>query len=253
MGLAERRRGFGRRPTAGAAPSAVLRPADAYVAESAVRVGGAAWSAEDYLDSSVTPADLEDHWAVVAGAPTGASMPTGADPRDAATPDVGNFPAADGPPARPVGVEEAFNDFKLSDMIVDVVVAGWSEHGEPELPFFDPSATAAPVVANVFAGPHQWRVGTRAGLLALATAIPHRHGRDLAARAFEEGLAQARWPGFFRSWLRLAPSLDCPRVIALAIELKEHWDDSPHLWRFRDGPSRPSRQHESARGHLGWL
>ncbi len=217
------------------------------------------WRAEDYLGTSDPTSDLEDHWAPP--------------PLQRAVPEVGPFIGDNDSMERdvpktsvgqithhlpigevqapPLGEDTEFANFDDFAVITNDA-ADWYEHGDPDLPFFDRAAIAAPVLDDVFAERHTWRVGTRAGILALATAIPHRHGRELAARFFEEALAEARWPGFFRAWLRLAPALDCPRVIALTIELKEHWDDSPHLWRFRDAPGRPSRQHESARGQLGW-
>ena len=258
MGLLERVWGFGKRPPARA--EAGIAPAcTSGSSNSATLSAGAFWSGEDYLGTAEPTTDLEDHWAATPprgavaelGTAVAASDPFENDVAATHTAETEEVPAANEVRAVPIGEVSAFGDFDEFAAAANDV-AGWHGHGEPDLPFFDPAATAAPVLADVFAGRHAWRVGTRAGILALATAIPHRHGRELAARVFEEALVEARWPGFFRSWLDLAPSLECPRVIALAIELKEHWDDSPHLWRFRDAPGRPSRQHGGARGQLGW-
>lgn len=258
MRLMERVRGFGRRSSS-RSRSGVAPAATNGALEQSVLLGDALWSAEDYLGMTDPTDDLEDHWAEVP--PQGRLHGTDTVLVSVASSDGGipehsrdhvvNIPPASEMQGSPVGDDLAFEDFNdLYD--VSNATAGWNEHGEPDLPFFDPAATAAPVLSDVFSGRHVWRVGTRAGILALATAIPHRHGREAAASLFEEALSEGRWPGFFRSWLRLAPSLECPRVIALAIELKQHWDDSPHLWRFRDAPGRPTRQHESARGQMGW-
>ena len=252
MVLSERVRGFGKRRDPRPAVDGGFEPLKATSVTLSLR--GAVWDGEDYLARDDAPVDLEDHWAPAAALVT-ANGGGGAVVKDdlrAVVPDPPNAPVVVDSQTVPVQLRSSFDDFSDLDAVAKVSAAEWSESDEPDLPFFDPSATAAPVVADVFAGRHTWRVGTRARLLALATAIPHVQGRELAARVFENALAEARWPNFFRSWLRLAPSLGCPRVIALAVELKEHWDDSPHLWRFRDSPGRPSRQHESARGQLGW-
>lgn len=226
------------------------------------------WSSDDYLGPAEAVADVEDHW----------SDPDPADhtaERDASRlkvevePVIVDMPDASGEVENIVLVVKAdvladhatcdwsFRDNPAFDDFLDAAeqvqdATGWHEHGDPDLPFFDPGASAAPLVADVFARRHVWRVGTKAGILALATAIPDRRGREQAAQVFETALAEKRWPEFFRSWLRLAPTLECPRTIALAIELKEHWDESPHLWRFRDAPGRPTRQHEGARNQFGW-
>ena len=248
---------------------------------------GTLWSPDDYLGSIEAATDVEDHWsdpapairALEGGTLTEEASRTAAVAEfvaaDASLSDFGNEAAVVQSPdgsresgdvvlvvATDVsaklgsrdwssGDDPAFDDF-LDPFERPQDAAGWHDHVDPDLPFFDPGANAAPVVADVFAERHVWRVGTKAGILALATSIPDRQGREQAARTFETALTEGRWPEFFRSWLRLAPTLDCPRTIALAIELKEHWDDSPHLWRFRDAPGRPTRQHEGARNQFGW-
>lgn len=210
----------------------------------------AGWSAEDYRGEGGVTAALDDPW-----------MPAGvrASACESAVSDLSALPPVavmsleiGGSPA-PLGQNSpAFEDFGAIETTATAHVAVVWRELELDLPFYDPSATAAPSVAETFTAPHRPQAGTRAGLLARATAIPHAHGRELAARAFAAALEEARWPNFFLSWLRLAPSVECPRVIALALELKEQWDDSPHLWRFRDASGRPSRQHERARGQLSW-
>lgn len=246
---------------------------------------GSVWSSDDYLGPAEAVADVEDHWSDPVPA---VRMPR----RETVNVDasrVENEAAISDVTRLELEVEAGIVDVpEASGLVEDVIIvdaadpspelathhwsfaddpafddfleplghlheaAAWHEHGDPDLPFFDPGASAAPVVADVFAGRHVWRVGTKASILALATAIPDRRGREQAARVFETALAEGRWPEFFRSWLRLAPTLECPRTIALAIDLKEHWDDSPHLWRFRDAPGRPTRQHEGARNQFGW-
>ena len=234
---------------------------------------GTIWSTNDYLGPSEAVVDVEDHW-------SDSAVADQAPKRDAVIDDAsqveGDVAAMIVDMPDPSGEVEninlivkadgladhatcdwsfrhdpAFDDFlDPAEQVQDAI--GWHEHGDPVLPLFDPNASAAPVVADVFAGRHVWRVGTKAGILALGTAIPDRRGREQAARVFETALVEGRWPKFFRSWLRLVPTLECPHTIALAVELKEHWDDSPHLWRFRDAPGRPTRQHEGARNQFGW-
>ncbi|MBW6525253.1 hypothetical protein KZ813_00185 [Sphingomonas sp. RHCKR7] len=258
MGLLESGLEFGRRSSARAG-SGGSSAATGGLSEEGTPSAGAFWSAEDYLGAAGQSSDLEDHWAE---APPANALPRRhvasaaivSPERDVTATSfdhVAEVPPPEATRAPSIGLSPEFGFFEeCADTASGA--GGWIEHGEPDLSFFDPAATAAPVLADVFAGRHTWRISTRAGILALATSIPHRHGRELAGRVFEEALAEARWPGFFRSWLRLAPSLECPRVIALAIELKQHWDDSPHLWRFREAPGRPSRQHEGACDQLGW-
>lgn len=193
MGLLEKVRGFRGRPSVRAASGTIPTPLK-LTAVDVARCGiGPPWSAEDYLGSTDTSSELLDHWSPdedVAVAAVGPAV--GRDDRVGLEDPV--VPAVEGsrsPPSRKGG---AFDDFEIYGAVAIAPDAVWSDHGEPDLPFFDPGATAAPVLARIFEGPHQWRVGTRAGLLAIATAIPHRQGRDLAARAFEEALAEARWP-----------------------------------------------------------
>jgi hypothetical protein len=91
-----------------------------------------------------------------------------------------------------------------------------------------------------------------AGLLALATSIPDAQGRTTAARIFKDLLEEARWSNLFRTWSRLAPSVDCARNLALAIELKRRWDDTPRFWRFRVASNKPTRHHGSVRSQYSW-
>ena len=286
MGILERMKGFGRRrrPCVGNDATLDVVPPPANPGASAM---GTLWSSEDYLAPNETVADVQDHWSDPAS--TARRHEGGAAIADVSRVDgevefpnvdvsrleeVAESAVADQPDAwgESEGVvlvtaadvptdhrarEWSFGDDPAFDDFLDPVewmesATNGHDHVDPDLPFFDPGASAAPVVADVFAGRHVWRVGTKAGILALATAIPDRRGREQAARVFETALNEGRWPEFFRSWLRLAPTLECPHTIALAVELKEHWDDSPHLWRFRDAPGRPTRQHEGARNQFGW-
>lgn len=248
MGLLSNVRGYAKRVFG---RGTALRPAGP-VTDDAAFGYGAPWRLDDYVGAVVADAPLEDHWAAQSRFAR-SSVPTETDVASTAggicaPVDLGNQHRPEGTIGPPLLDGVAFDDFGV---LVEVVEP-WTEQGELDLPFFNPTATAAPVVADMFSGRHVRRVCALAALLARTTSIPHGHGRERAARTFEQALVEARWPGFFRSWLALAPSVECPHVLALAVELKEHWDDSPHLWRFRDAPGRPSWQHERARRRMSW-
>ena len=204
------------------------------VARIGAALGGApTWSAEDYVAALVRTPDPDDHWAPPAGA---RAEPPVVDPQadPAAEPDPPAFDwFADEPAASPIASEP-------------------DDPFEAVLPTYDPDATTALPSDVVFDRPHAFRIDTKAGLLARETGIPDRAGRERAARLFEEALDEERWPGLFSSWKQLAPAIDCPRLLRLVFELRGLWEDSPHLWRYRTAPGRPSSWHESARGQFSW-
>lgn len=238
----------------------------------AARIGAAfggapTWSAEDYSAPFTPTVEPQDHWAAPTNAPPqpeaewpSEGVPTAAPLQLPLSPlgDLGpqaELPFADPSAAEPPLVASAFDWFadEPNASPDDRSAAFEREHGfEDDLPGFDPDATTARPAETVFDRPHAFRVDTKAGLLARETDIPDREGRERAARVFAEALEEGRWPGLFNSWKRLAPSIGCPRVLALVFELRELWEDSPHLWRFRTAPRRPTSWHESARGHFSW-
>ena len=238
------------------------------VARLGAAFGGApTWSAEDYAATPIRTVDIEDHWAAPTTTWRGPDIGGAAQdqprmqPKQAALPLAGDLgpqaelPLAHSPAAGPIPDPSAFDWFADEPVVAPgdaSIVPGPEDRFGDDLPGYDPDATAARPAEAVFDRPHAFRVETKAGLLARETDIPDRAGRERAARIFTDALEEGRWPGLFNSWKRLAPLIDCPRVLALVFELRELWEDSPHLWRYRTAPGRPTSWHESARGDFSW-
>lgn len=238
------------------------------------------WSAEDYFAPDLSPGAVKDHWAIEPVDHVGSSGPGGdhasdtplSDPPIEAIAAHPSWPVISGTrppvqlafgladvgsPQQPLPFEPAPAEAPAaSDWFADdggmPVEAAPDHPAEVDLPGFDPSATVARSVSDVFDRPHAFRSDTRAGMLARETAIASPEGRARAARVFGDALDEQRWPKLFQSWMRLAPQVDCPRVLALAFDLREYWEDSPHLWLHRTAPNRPGTYSEGARTHFSW-